>query len=387
MPEGFSYKDARITPPASRKGVWRIRRGRIDRTAQSMEEAIDVAREIAGLDADAAESTLTVNRLADLWLDEMEELARTRQVSSRYVTRLESHVRLWIRPVIGTFPLHLWVPTRSREVLTRCRDAGLADVTVQGIGATMRGLVTYAQHSRLLTDNPMLAVSYQPRAKHERNAAEVDPETLPTLDDLKVLYKGFRTVDEERLGLGVELIAGSGIRFGEFVGLRPCDVAQRPRVLTVARSYDPTTRTFDMPKSGRVRRTIYPASLELRLEALCDEVAATTGPNSPLFFGDKPGLALSRHYFGRRWYHAAKAAGWKTRPRKNETKTGGYGTALWTPHDLRHYFACWALFDLKADPADVSAWLGHFSVEFTIRRYVGVRGDTIGRGNDLTADW
>lgn len=94
----------------------------------------------------------------------------------------------------------------------------------------------------------------------------------------------------------------------------------------------------------------------------------------------------------RRRITAADAAGWTmTRPlQKSATKGGGWrltGAALWTPHDLRHVAACWMLFDLGLDPAVVAAKLGHADPSFTVKRYVGVRGDPDSAAMSVTDSW
>lgn len=44
-------------------------------------------------------------------------------------------------------------------------------------------------------------------------------------------------------------------------------------------------------------------------------------------------------------------------------------------HDLRYVAACSMLFDLKLDPAIVADKLGHADASFSIKRYIGIRGD------------
>lgn len=53
-----------------------------------------------------------------------------------------------------------------------------------------------------------------------------------------------------------------------------------------------------------------------------------------------------------------------------------------TPHDMRHPAATWMLVQKKLLPTDASLYLGHASVEFTVRRYVEPRGDVFERGTD-----
>jgi len=44
-------------------------------------------------------------------------------------------------------------------------------------------------------------------------------------------------------------------------------------------------------------------------------------------------------------------------------------------HDLRHVAACWMVLGLGLDPAVVADKLGHADPDFTIKRYIGIRGN------------
>ena len=95
------------------------------------------------------------------------------------------------------------------------------------------------------------------------------------------------------------------------------------------------------------------------------------GSTGYLFCATKGGPAR-RPTHRKIWRKAAEEAGWES---------------LWTPHDLRHVAACWMLYDLKAEPAQVANWLGHHSPAFTMARYVGIRGDILEAGYRLTEGW
>ena len=104
---------------------------------------------------------------------------------------------------------------------------------------------------------------------------------------------------------------------------------------------------------------------------------------------------MRRSTFQRIWVLAADAAGWPmTTPLQ---RSAGYGernrgwrwtgAARWSPHDLRHVAACWMLFDLGLDAAVVADKLGHADAAFTIRRYIGVRGDADAAATALSDAW
>ncbi|MGH9229983.1 MAG: tyrosine-type recombinase/integrase [Acidimicrobiales bacterium] len=63
------------------------------------------------------------------------------------------------------------------------------------------------------------------------------------------------------------------------------------------------------------------------------------------------------------------------------------GAARWSPHDLRHVAACRMFFDLGLDPAVVADKLGHAHPNFTIKRYIGVRGSPDTAAKPITDQW
>lgn len=114
-----------------------------------------------------------------------------------------------------------------------------------------------------------------------------------------------------------------------------------------------------------------------------------------LMFPNGSGQIMRRSNFQPTWIRAADAAGWPmTRPLRRSAgygkKNKGWrwtGAANWTPQDLRHFAACWMLFDLGLDPAVVALLLGHHDPSFTVKRYVGVRGDPQAAAAALTDAW
>ncbi|MGB3055940.1 MAG: site-specific integrase [Acidimicrobiales bacterium] len=152
--------------------------------------------------------------------------------------------------------------------------------------------------------------------------------------------------------------------------------------------------TLKTAKNGKTRTTFFPKSLAVDLAQLVDAVHNEHGPTGPLFPNHRGGIAR-RSSFQQVWIKAAENAGWPMNapPRR----TAGYGTkdkgwrwtgsAKWTVHDLRHVAACWMLFDLGLNPAIVAEKLGHADPAFTVKRYVGIRGNPDARATALTDNW
>jgi integrase len=113
-----------------------------------------------------------------------------------------------------------------------------------------------------------------------------------------------------------------------------------------------------------------------------EETIAREGPEG-LMWPSASGQIMRRSNLQQVWIRAADAAGWPiTAPLQ---RTAGYGqtnkgwrwtgAAKWSSHDLRHVAASWMLFDLGPDPAVVADKLGHADPNFTIKRYIGIRGN------------
>ncbi|MCU1499714.1 MAG: integrase family protein [Acidimicrobiales bacterium] len=245
----------------------------------------------------------------------------------------------------------------------------------------------------------MWLVSYSSKATTQGESAVYVPRsTLPTDAQCADLFAAMADKGDARWALAMRLAHRSGLRWGELTGLQAADVEiERHRIIHVRRAVEQTSAgppTLKLPKNGRIRTTIFPKSLTDDLSVLVDDVTATVGPTGLLFPNRTGGLAR-RSSFQQVWIKAADAAGW---PMASPLRrSAGYGegnkgwrwtgAAEWTVHDLRHAAACWMLFDLHLDPAVVAEKLGHADPAFTVKRYVGVRGNPDEQATLLTDGW
>lgn len=310
--------------------------------------------------------------------------------SKRFQERQEGILRLHVLPHVGDRLVNNWTSAESEGVLTKARNAGLSDAYVQDIGAAMRALVTYARRLRWLTaqsDDPMWLVSYSKRAEVQgEHVAFIPRSTLPTDEQCEALFSAMEKLKYQRWALAMRLKHRSGLRWGELIALQPVDIEfESARIVHVRRAVEQPTRgrpSIKRPKNNHTRTSIFPKSLVDPLQELVDEVRATAGPTG-LLFPSRSGGIIRRSNFQQIWIRAANKAGWPmTSPLKKTAGSGeknkGWkwtGAAKWTPHDLRHVAACWMLFDLGLEPPVVAEFLGHADPSFTVRRYVGIRGN------------
>jgi integrase len=398
----------RIYEPSSSKARYRVVANdpvsgdRIFYTFRSEEHARAKAREVEqfiSLQAslrDADRSARSVDRLADRYIDE-----HLSTLSVRFREKQTWLLKRWVRPHLGKRIVTAWTPAESAELIAAVRRSGASDSTVQDVGAVLRALVTHARRLRWLTsqsEDPMWMVRYSKTAAVQGNTALYVPRSsLPTDEECAELFATLEELDQPRWALGMRLAHRSGVRWGELIALQADDVDLDARVVHVRRAVEQAASgppTMKTPKNGRVRTTIFPKSLVEALSDLVEESRTERGPTA-LLFPSASGRIARRATFQTTWIRAASAAGWPmTKPL---TRSAGYGVrnkgwrwtgaAKWTPHDLRHVAACWMLFDLKLDPAIVADKLGHADPAFTIKRYVGVRGDADVAAKAATENW
>ena len=241
-------------------------------------------------------------------------------------------------------------------------------------------------------------VRYSQRATIQgAHAVYVPRAALPTDEECNALFAAMEKLGAPRWALAMRLKHRSGLRWGELIALQAQDISFSPRVVHVRRAVEQGQRgfpSFKPPKNGRTRTTIFPKSL---VDDLTDHVGRVQGElgGPGLLFPGQRGTIMRRSTFQQFWITAADAARWPmTRPLRRSAgygqKNKGWrwtGSARWSPHDLRHVAACWMLFDVGLDAAVVAEKLGHADPSFTVKRYVGVRGDPDAAAMGMTDAW
>lgn len=139
----------------------------------------------------------------------------------------------------------------------------------------------------------------------------------------------------------------TGLRIGELLALRPCDIDLDARTLTVNKSFQTIDgkEVITEPKTPRSRRVI-PMP-----EKLCDEIreyeAALYEPDP-----DDRLFPFTKHYFHQQMAKGCEAS----------------GVEKIRMHDLRHTFATLSLKN-GVDVKTLSGALGHYSAGFTLNTY------------------
>lgn len=302
-------------------------------------------------------------------------------------TRLETH----IRPRWGTVALESISREDVQDWVNGLRSTRKTKAAKRGTGVERGG----KQH-RVVTDNALSAstvtkvyrlFSASMRAAYVAGRIEATPcvgITLPTPEPGDEYYL---TRDEEfpRLlecapddltRLVLELGTGTGLRWGELVGLHRARVDVKHRRLLVQEVYDQAEQEIKPYPKGRSRRGVpLTDALARRLDEWMSQHPAK--PCATRHRGGKPcrgallipskaGSVLNYSNFRRdRWNPMVKEAGLEGA----------------TPHDMRHTYASWLIQDGVRIEV-LSALLGHKDIQ-TTQRYAHLGDEHWGEVRDV----
>ena len=394
------YPMIRAYPPGGKSGqgsseYWQVvwtegstrRSTRAGRTLADAEAKVAVIAD--RIRAEAYKSHLPVARLMDAWLDP--DRPRRAAWSLKYADGCRTVSRRLIVPHIGEIRC---VDLRFEDVQRAVSEAPTA-----GEGARVKRVLSAAVHWGYLHGYLILApakilggvypVGGAPEVREQgTDILAVSAASIPTAAGVSALAAGMRDLRASRPEdvLAVWLAAYSGLRLGELLALRACDVNTTTRVISVCHQIvEVAGKSYvTAPKGAKVRTTFYPATAPdgfALAEAMRRRVTAVSERDPEgLLFTRKHGSAWSQTGWGaRRFRPAAKAAGWPTRTMIVPGTDIERAKLVWTWHSLRHRFASWALWELNARPPDVAAAMGHADVSITLRVYSGGTVDAMER--------
>lgn len=253
------------------------------------------------------------------------------QVASTGTKRItDNALRLHILPELGAHPISVVRPTMVQALVKKLEDKELAPGTVRSIYHVLTQVFAAAVEDRLISTTPCRRIA------------------LPKADDAEVVPPGIEDVLAARDCIGdrwaalVVLLAGSGLRIGEALGLQVADVDFLRRTIKVDRQRDQSGALVAV-KSKSSRRTV-PVG-QVVIDALAAHLAVY--PSDGDLFLDELGQPLKY----RRWKTLLAA-------------TAGDFTA----HSLRHFYAS-ALIAGGASVKQVQERLGHSSPMITLQTY------------------
>lgn len=266
---------------------------------------------------------------ADQWLKGITRLDASTQVRYRGI------VENYVRPKWGTIPL---ADIRHGDVVVWVGSMKLAPGTVRQNYLVLRSILDLAVRDRRIARNPAHDVAL-PRMHRS------DPHFLDA-DQVEELSQASRDP------LIIKVLAYSGLRFGELVGLQTGDVDPSRCTLRVVRSATEVAGRLvekQSTKSHQSRTVRIPKFLAADLAAHLEGKAVT----DRAFTAPRGGPLRLR--------------GWRRRAFDPAVSAAALDPAL-TPHDLRHSAASLAI-SAGASVKAVQAMLGHATAVMTLDIY------------------
>lgn len=307
----------------------------------------DASRFLAGIESDMMRGNyidprggrLSLSAWADEWLSQpgkkASSVARDRQGLDTFM------------PTLGTLPLGAITPSHIQAVIN-ARSKVAAPATVGRDFSSLRSLLNAAVDADLIGRSPARRMAL-PRVRPPTRVA-LSPEAIMRLID--------ETPEHYRV---LVLVAGVlGLRWGEAVGLRVCDVDFMRRTVTVAQVVEELSghlRLLEDAKSRASLRTM--AAPAFLIDELARHLAqyredAAGDPQALIFLGPRGGV-LRRRFGERILRPAAERAGLEGL----------------TFHGLRHA-AVSALVDEGIHPRVMAARAGHDTARITMELYAHV---------------
>ena len=291
---------------------------------------------------------ITVSEYLDQWLANAAR-ARVRERTHRdYADVLARYVR----PALGAQRLTQLRPLEIQGLYTQLQERGLSPRTIRCVHSVLGAALRQAVKWRLLSENPAGFVDL-PRMRR--------PETQVLSPEEVTRFLAVAKAD--RYGTVFAMALGTGMRPGEYLGLRWADVDLEQGRVVVQRAvvWHQGTWTLAEPKTPRSRRTIpLPPSLvrllgeHRRAQAVQRLAAGPRYQNLDFVFTTEVGTPVELRNLAQRHFKAI-------------LKAAGLQSAL-RLYDLRHTSAT-LLLAAGEHPKVVSERLGHASITLTLDTY------------------
>ncbi len=307
-------------------------------------------RKLAGQYVDQSAGRTTFGDVARRWADAQPHRDST-------AASVEMILRKHIEPTFGHRPI---AGIRTSEVQAWVSGLALAPSTVAVVYGKLAAIFNAAVDDRLIASSPCTRKIRLPRPE----GAEVTPMTP---EQVRVMVEAVG----ERYGALVVLMAGTGLRPGEAVGLTYDRVDFLRRTIRVDR------QLATMPKVAAVLAPVKTTSSVRTIpvpDSVLTALAAHRERHSPgpfgLIFTDSKGDPIRRSALGHIWRRAAV----KVNARELKAKRAALIVDR-TPHDLRHYAAS-VMIHQGASVKAVQRHLGHASATTTLDTYAHLWPDT-----------
>lgn len=336
-------------------------------TKREAEKALATAQHSVDRGSVVSKSVIKVDDFLDQWLASQKGRLKASTHHSYVITSKR------IRSGLGHAQLQALTPLQVESFYADLLDHGRADGT--GLSPkTVRN--THTVLRKALSDAERLGLVQRNAAAAARGPAVERPEfTVWSSDDLRQF---FATAKSNRLYAAYVLLATTGMRRGEVIGVRWKDIDLDSGQLAIVQTLtDVNGRlTMSTPKTTRSRRVIYLDDTTVavlrqhRKRQREDQLAA--GPDwavtGDLAFTDEFGLPIRPEWFSKEFGRLVAAS----------------GVPRIRLHDVRHTYATLAL-KAGVHAKVVSERLGHSSIAITLDLYSHVTPGMARGAADLVA--
>lgn len=293
-------------------------------------------------------SQMTVSQWLDIWY---ETKKRTWEISTKKINKNSIN---HLKKLIGNYKISsLSRSTYEREFINKMLDAGFKPLSVKGYHETFKTAINSAVEDEILLKNRFVSIKIE-------NDNELDNFLSPEeLDVLLTIAEECGTITEYTL---TSLLAYTGFRKGEALGLKWENVDFKKKTLTVERTRDdhgPRT-----PKTKNSYRTIEVDDLVIeqldKYRIWCIEVKMSLGmqhkDSDYVFITENHTSGVYSAYLNQFFKKVYK-----------QLKTNDIKLKRITPHGLRHTHAT-ILIDELIPPTDIADRLGN-TLEMIYRVY------------------
>ncbi len=335
------------------------KRRQAKRSASSMREAKELEavlltqrqkKELRGMlateDKPVSEG-VTVREYLQGWLKRQERRANSGEIKATTLERSKSRMAL-IQAQIGDVPLDKLTTRQVQDAYHAIEDSGRSPTTVLNIHTLFRQALQEAVDIDEILKRNVAIKAISPRPK------KYEAKILTRAEISRI----FDAADKTDAGPIIRLLAWTGLRLGEAMGLQWSDLDLEGATLTVRRSLN-SRRELSTPKTSRSRRRLdlSPDTVSLlrevqRRQAEDRTRAGSTYKDGGDVFTDALGVRRDQGYVERNWQKIRIDA----------------GTPDARLHDLRHAHAS-HLLAAGWEVSAVAERLGHSQASMTLNVY------------------
>lgn len=334
-------------------GKWRARYRDLDgkEHARHFDRKVDAQRwidevtasVITGQYVDPRAGKISFEKYASKWEGEL--------IAGEAGTRItDNALRIHLIPALGSYAM---ASIRRSHVQALFKDLSerLGPGSVRNVYDVLVRVMSAAVEDRVIPVSPCKRITL-PAAPDE----EVTP---PTVQQVEAMVREMPPY----LRAAVVLLAGSGLRIGELLGLKVSDVDFKRGAIRIERQRL-QSGMIGPPKTGKSRRTV-PVG-EVVTDALLAHLAAR--PSKEWLFTMEEGEPLSYRRWKTEWNGARRALQAAEKEAAGREGRKPVELPAMVTHDLRHFFAS-ALIAGGASVKQVQLVLGHASAVITLRIY------------------